>query len=91
MHLLEIAPQTALYSFVSGCTMIIGFFLIRFYFLVDNIGKDVKQILISMATTDEKIKQLEKDSEEAKSSVHEHGNTLTRHELQLSIMKNKSS
>lgn len=50
---------------------IIGFFLARFYYLVDEIRKDVKDILIEGGANKISVDNIKKDISEIKGDVHD--------------------
>lgn len=58
-----------LYWLLTGSISVIAFFLIRFFFLVDEIRKDVKELLIRGAAQDEIIIRLEEDIKEMKRDI----------------------
>ena len=45
-------------------TALVGFFLIRFWYLVDEIRKDIKQVLVNGATRDQQISDIKKEVDE---------------------------
>lgn len=50
-----------LYWLLTGSIPVTTFFLIRFFFLVDEIRKDVKQLLVNGAARDVEIENLKDD------------------------------
>jgi len=53
--------SSILYLFITVCLAVISFFLVRFYQLVDEIRKDVKDLLLKRAAADEISKGLFED------------------------------
>jgi hypothetical protein len=58
--------------FLMAGVGLIGFFLVRFYYLVDEIRKDVKTILIDAAVSKEVVSHIEEDVKWIKREVHDH-------------------
>jgi len=71
---------------VSGIGLI-GFFLVRFYYLVDEIRKDIKEILIDRATSNQIIFGHEKDITEIRVVTNDHDHRINK----LEINKSKRS
>lgn len=79
--------QNFLYWFITGGLGCITFFLVRFYYLVDEIRKDVKGLLIKESSRDEILKNLEGDVKEINRNLHEHEHDII--ELKIEIQKLK--
>jgi len=81
------SPQNFLYWFITGGLGCITFFLIRFYYLVDEIRKDVKNLLIKESSCDQILKNLEKEITQVNKNIHEHEHDIV--ELRIEIQKFK--
>jgi hypothetical protein len=68
-------------------TAIIGFFLIKFWSLVDEIRKDIKALSTSSAVRDEKIKNTLDDVEDLKIDVREIKIDLSEIKKDIIILK----
>jgi serine phosphatase RsbU (regulator of sigma subunit) len=63
----ETAPPSNIpYWFVILILALLGFFLVRFWFLVDEIRKDVKKVLIDEAARNQLVRSLKEDVDEFK-------------------------
>ena len=60
---------------------LIGFFLVRFYYLVDEIRKDVKEILIDRAASNQIILGHEKDITEIRAVTNTHESRINKLEI----------
>lgn len=73
--------------FISACLSAIAFFLIRFYYLVDEIRKDVKGMLISEARKDAILNTMQNDITDIKDEQHEQNEKLRKLELEIEKLK----
>lgn len=79
--------ENVLYYFLTGTCMMISFFLIRFYFLVDEIRKDVKNILINEGVRNNKLDNMRDDIEDIKKERHEIVERLQHLEMEIQRIK----
>lgn len=63
---------SAPYIFVTAATGLLTFFLIRFWYLVDEIRKDLKSVLIQEAKREQIVFNLKEDIVEYKVRQQEH-------------------
>lgn len=75
------------YWFVLILSGFATFFIIRFYYMVDEIRKDVKTMLTEMAENRVTIGRLKNDVDEITEELHEHEKRLI--EIEKSIAKLK--
>jgi hypothetical protein len=75
--------------FMSIILSAIGFMLVRFYFLFDEVRKDVKAMLINSASRDQAIRNINNDIAEIKRTTHEQEKRLRNVEIQVNQIKNK--
>lgn len=76
--------QTILYAFITGAVSVIAFFLVRFYYLVEELRKDVKQLLINESARKVAIENIKDDIEDIRRTVHEHDGQLNRLRIDIS-------
>jgi hypothetical protein len=70
-------PETAIpYLFVTAILSLLGFFLLRFYYLVDEIRKDVKEMLINEAKREAIVSNIKEDVDEFKLRQQEYEKKL---------------
>lgn len=58
-----------LYLFITVLLAVISFFLVRFFFVVDEIRKDVKDLLVRKAAADEITKGIADDVDDLEKRV----------------------
>ncbi len=80
--------QDVIYAFIAGIVSVIAFFLVRFYYLVDELRKDVKQLLIQEAGRGNAIENIKEDVKDIKATVHEHDKKLNHLELEVAKLQN---
>ena len=78
-----VGMEEVMYGFVSIAVTVISFFLVRFYYLVDEMRKDVKQLLIRESAKNQAMQDIKEDLEDIKSTVHDHDKKLNRLEIDL--------
>ena len=69
---------------ISVSIAVIGFFLVQFYYMVKDMAKDVKELLIQRATHDSEIKQMSEDVHEIKIRQGHFDRKLNNLELEIS-------
>ena len=79
--------EKAMYIIVPLLLGFNGFFLIRFWFLVDEIRKDVKDFLIHDTLKTGKIENIETTVTDIKKTVHSHDKKLSQLEIELIKLK----
>jgi hypothetical protein len=79
------------YFVLTVLLSVIAFFLVRFFYLMDEIRKDVKQVLISNASRDAMIQEFKTDIQEIRRTVHDHGRKLNTLEIEISKQSNKKN
>jgi hypothetical protein len=72
-----------LYYFLTACLSVITFFLIRFYYLVDELRKDIKDLLINESSRTTALENMKDDLIDVKQTVHDHDKKLNSLELQI--------
>jgi hypothetical protein len=80
-------PMDAMYFFLTAGVSVIAFFLVRFYYLVDEMRRDVKQLLIQESAKNEAMKNMRSDIEEIKDTINHHSKQLSHLELELAKIK----
>lgn len=68
----EVQAGSIPYWFVVIVICFLGFLLVRFWFLVDELRKDIKALLIKDAARDAQLRSLTSDNEEYYSRLNEH-------------------
>lgn len=79
--------QNIPYWFVILIISLLGFFLIRFWFLVDEIRKDVKQVLIAEAERKQLVTNIKEDIDEFKKWLNELQKTTNYHQREIERLK----
>lgn len=79
--------QNIPYWFVILIISLLGFFLIRFWFLVDEIRKDVKQVLIAEAERKQLVSNIKEDIDEFKKWLNELQKTTNYHQREIERLK----
>jgi DNA repair ATPase RecN len=69
-------PESIPYWFVMMAMGILTFFLIRFWYTVDEIRKDVKEMLVEQAENKEAISSIKERLREMRSTQREHKNEI---------------
>jgi hypothetical protein len=86
MFFLQSQLETVSYWFVVITFSLLGFLLIRFYFLVDEIRKDVKVMMVQDAVRSQLIENIKEDVMEFKVRMQEYEKKLNY--LQREIERN---
>lgn len=79
--------ENAPYWFFVIISVLLGFFLVRFWYLVDEIRKDVKELLIKNAARGQQIKTITEDVEEFKERQQEYDKKLNYLQREIERIK----
>lgn len=83
----KMSAENIPYWFVLILSGFATFFIIRFYYMVDEIRRDVKQMLTEMAENRVTIDRLKNDVDELAAEIREHRDRIT--EIEKNIYKSK--
>jgi len=75
------------YIFFAAMSALLGFFLIRFWFSVDEIRKDVKSLLITQAKRNEMIENIKEDIDELKENQLSLQRKMNHMEIEIQKLK----
>lgn len=73
---------------ITGLLTLNGFFLIRFWYLVDEMRRDIKHFLQREAAKNEKLENISENVTDIKQTVNSHDKRLNHLEIEIIKLQN---